>query len=94
MLSNLVKNALEASPDGGRVSVVLRAGTTLDVVIANAGAVPVSIRGNFFEKYSTAGKKDGTGLGTYGARLIAETHGAKISMASRSSSICKARLQW
>jgi len=28
----------------------------------------------------TAGKKDGTGLGTYGARLIAQTHGGRIRM--------------
>jgi signal transduction histidine kinase len=50
------------------------------VAISNAGAVPARIRDCFFEKYATAGKKDGTGLGTYGARLIAETHGAKIAM--------------
>lgn len=80
MLSNLIKNALEASPAGGRVSVTLSEGNTSDVVIANAGAVPAAIRSTFFEKFSTAGKKDGTGLGTYGARLIAETHGAKIAM--------------
>ena len=80
MLSNLVKNALEASPEGARVTVDMREGATLDVAIANEGAVPVRIRDCFFEKYATAGKKDGTGLGTYGARLIAETHGAKIAM--------------
>ena len=51
-------------------------------VIRAEGAVPATIRGNFFEKFSTAGKKDGTGLGTYGARLIAETHGARITMAT------------
>ena len=82
MLSNLVKNALEASPEGARVTVDMREGATLDVAISNAGAVPARIRDCFFEKYATAGKKDGTGLGTYGARLIAETHGAKIAMAT------------
>jgi len=80
MLSNLIKNALEASPRGGQVTIFLTEGATLNVAIANAGAVPQSIRSKFFDKYATAGKKDGTGLGTYGARLIAETHGAKISM--------------
>ena len=80
MLSNLIKNALEASPQGGRVVIGLREGTTLDVTVSNAGAVPAAIRPRFFEKFATAGKKDGTGLGTYGARLIAETHGAKIAM--------------
>lgn len=80
MLSNLIKNAQEASPPGGRVLVSLKDGATLDVTVANAGAVPASIRSRFFEKFATAGKKDGTGLGAYGARLIAETHGAKIAM--------------
>ena len=80
MLSNLIKNALEASPQGGRVVIGLREGATLDVTVSNAGAVPAAIRPRFFEKFATAGKKDGTGLGTYGARLIAETHGAKIAM--------------
>ncbi len=80
MLSNLVKNALEASPEGARVTVTLTDGRALDVAIANAGAVPEKIRGHFFEKYATAGKKDGTGLGAYGAKLIAETHGAAIAM--------------
>jgi hypothetical protein len=80
MLSNLIKNALEASPRGGRVAIRLDERATLDVTVANAGAVPASIRSRFFEKFATAGKKDGTGLGAYGARLIAETHGAKIAM--------------
>ena len=82
MLSNLIKNAFEASPDGETVTVGLSDGATLDVAVRNAGAVPPQVRGNFFEKFATAGKKDGTGLGTYGARLIAETHGAKIAMAT------------
>jgi signal transduction histidine kinase len=80
MLSNLIKNALEASPQGGRVVIGLKEGATQDVTVSNAGAVPAAIRSRFFEKFATAGKKDGTGLGTYGARLIAETHGAKIAM--------------
>jgi|GEM_PF-913489 len=82
MLSNLIKNALEASPRGERVAVALTEGPTLDLAIHNAGAVPPQVRGNFFEKFATAGKKDGTGLGAYGAKLIAETHGAKIAMAT------------
>ncbi len=82
MLSNLIKNALEASPPGARVTVALTEGRTCDVAVGNVGVVPPQIRSHFFDKYVTAGKKDGTGLGTYGARLIAETHGAKIAMAT------------
>jgi len=82
MLSNLIKNALEASPAGEKVTVSLSEGRTLDVAVHNSGTVPVQIRPHFFEKFATAGKKDGTGLGTYGAKLIAQTHGAKITMAT------------
>lgn len=82
MLSNLIKNALEASPAGAKVTVALAEGRTLDVAVHNAGVVPAAIRGRFFSKFATAGKKDGTGLGAYGAKLIAEIHGAKIAMAT------------
>jgi signal transduction histidine kinase len=42
--------------------------------------VPEEIRDRFFEKYTTAGKATGTGLGTYSARLIAETHGGSVHL--------------
>jgi hypothetical protein len=45
------------------------------VRVSNQGAVPPSVRSNFFEKYTTFGKKGGTGLGTYSAQLAARTMG-------------------
>lgn len=81
MLANLVANALEASPAGGTVSVHLRQeGKTVRVAIANQGEVPQSIRDRFFEKYVTAGKPKGTGLGAYSARRVALAHGGDIVM--------------
>lgn len=81
MLANLVGNAVEASPDGATMSVDLdRQGETARVVIRNRGAVPESVRNCFFEKYATAGKPKGTGLGTYSALLIARAHGGDITM--------------
>ncbi len=50
--------------------------------IHNNGVVPEQIRNQFFEKYITAGKSGGTGLGTYSARLIAETLDGSIGMTS------------
>ena len=41
-----------------------------------------SIRDRFFEKYATSGKKKGTGLGTYSARLMAKTQGGDIELDS------------
>lgn len=80
MFSNLVRNALEAAPKGARITLALTENATQDVAVHNPGAVPREIRSRFFNKYVTAGKKDGTGLGTYGAKLIAETHGGRIRM--------------
>lgn len=73
MLENLIKNAIEASPEGGNVRLALSS-TERTLTIRNAGEVPHGIRERFFEKYATEGKKWGTGLGTYSARLIATTH--------------------
>lgn len=81
MLANLVKNAVEASPEGGEVRVDLgRDGRLCRVAVANPGMVPAEIRSRFFEKYATFGKYGGTGIGAYSARLIAETHGGRIDM--------------
>jgi signal transduction histidine kinase len=38
------------------------------------------MRGRFFEKYATADKEDGSGLGTYSIRLMAEVQGGGASM--------------
>lgn len=75
MLANLVKNALEASPPNAvvRVSLSITDDGMATICIHNQGAVPESIRNRFFEKYVTAGKSCGTGLGTYSAKLIANT---------------------
>ncbi len=80
MLANCLKNAVEAAPKAGRASVDLSAGDPVAVRIHNQGAVPEAIRPLFFQKYATAGKVGGTGIGAYSARLIAEVHGGTASM--------------
>jgi len=83
LLANLVKNALEASPEGATVTMTLAAdsaGGAVTLAIHNQGAVPEAVRGQFFEKYATAGKASGTGLGTYSARLMARVQDGDIGM--------------
>lgn len=81
MFGNLIKNAVEATALGDPISVDLRrTENKVHMEIHNSGAVPEEIRTKFFSKYSTAGKKQGTGLGTYSARLIASVHGGVIKM--------------
>lgn len=77
MLSNLVRNALDASPDKKPLTVALTTGPKT-LTIHNMGAVPEDIRDTFFDKYATSGKERGTGLGTYSAKLITEVHGGTI----------------
>ncbi|MDZ7792381.1 MAG: HAMP domain-containing sensor histidine kinase [Spirochaetia bacterium] len=80
VISNLVKNAIEASPSGGTVEVCLSNSSKIIITINNQGAVPQNIRDTFFDKYTTSGKDNGTGLGTYSAKILAEAQGWEISM--------------
>ncbi len=82
MLANLIKNAVEATPPENPISVFLYDNEGIKICIHNEGAVPDSVKKSFFEKYSTAGKDAGTGLGTYSASLIAQAHNGNISMKS------------
>jgi len=80
MIRNLIQNAVEASDKGETVSVYLRSGVRKRLTIQNPGEVPKEIQPRFFEKYTTQGKEHGTGLGTYFAALVAQTHRASIAM--------------
>ncbi|GAB1352509.1 MAG TPA: hybrid sensor histidine kinase/response regulator [Candidatus Rifleibacterium sp.] len=82
IFSNLVKNAIEASPDGGLVKVSLYHGHEATVKIHNSGSIPEKIRDRFFERYVTFGKDRGSGLGTYSARIMAATLGGNLSFVS------------
>lgn len=78
LFSNLLQNALEASPSGGVVRISLDRGAFPVVRIRNLGEVPAEIRQRFFEKYVTSGKVRGTGLGTYSASLFARVQGGDV----------------
>ncbi|HIJ90450.1 MAG: hybrid sensor histidine kinase/response regulator [Desulfobulbaceae bacterium] len=83
MLSNLVKNAIEAAPTSGRVTIALALEGDRGVIsIQNPGVVPEQMRHTFFDKYTTSGKQGGSGIGTYSARLMAETMKGEIKMES------------
>lgn len=78
-LSNLVRNAIEASGAGDEVTVSVDSGDHYTISIHNSGVVPEEIRSVFFDRYATSGKKGGTGLGTYVAALITRVHKGTIS---------------
>ncbi len=81
-LENLIKNAIEAEDPGGTVELILVEDQLKQPVleIHNGGKpIPQEIQGQLFSPYVTHGKKDGTGLGLYSAKLILETvHGWEL----------------
>ncbi|MBW2108461.1 MAG: hybrid sensor histidine kinase/response regulator, partial [Deltaproteobacteria bacterium] len=82
-MDNLLKNAIEASPPDKRVKIkVKNKDQHIRISIHNWGAVPEDIRPRFFEKYATAGKKNGLGLGSYMAKLVVDAHGGRIGLKS------------
>jgi len=80
MFANLLKNALEASPENEIVTISLNDNKQNDeIIIHNMGVIPEEIRDHFFERYTTSGKSGGTGIGTYSALLIAKIHNGTIT---------------
>ncbi len=74
-------NALDASPGGRTFWYPSGSAEGGGASTSSTGRrVAPELQGRFFEKYATAGKARGTGLGTYSARLIARAHGGDIEM--------------
>jgi two-component system, sensor histidine kinase ChiS len=82
IIANLVKNAIEATAPGQRVTVTVEAGDAMRLSVHNPGEVAADIVDRFFDKYVSAGKCGGTGLGTYSARLMARVQGGDLALHS------------
>ena len=86
LLNNLLKNAIEASPDNETILIsVVREEKQHIIDFHNKGVIDESIRDRFFERYITIGKENGTGLGTYSAYLIVHTLGGEIHFTTSDS---------
>jgi signal transduction histidine kinase len=82
-LVNLVKNALEAMPDGGQLTVrtrLTRHGVALDLIDTGCGMDENTAMHMFDAFYST--KEGGSGLGLPTAKKVIEAHGARIVVQS------------
>jgi signal transduction histidine kinase len=82
-LVNLVKNALEAMPDGGQLTVrtrLTRQGVALDLIDTGCGMDENTAMHMFDAFFST--KDGGSGLGLPTAKKVIEAHGARIVVQS------------
>lgn len=83
IINNLVKNAIEASPFQGVVTIKLEESfKVVTIHIHNQGMIPSQIRNDLFNKISTYGKTNGTGIGTYSAKLMATIQDGGITFDS------------
>jgi signal transduction histidine kinase len=83
-VDNLVRNAIEATPEGGRVEVVARCGAeacTISVHDTGRGIEPDHLP-RIFDLYFTT-KADGTGVGLAVAQQIVSAHGGTIEVDSQ-----------
>jgi signal transduction histidine kinase len=80
MLLNLMRNAVEASPERGRIKIDVgpHRQDQIRIALANAGPrIPHEVVVRMFEPFFTA-KEGGTGLGLPIARSIVEKHGGEL----------------
>ncbi len=89
-MTNLVLNAVEASPErAGVVTLSTRSDTKegeLTVSVRDNGTgIPDAIRARLFEPFVSSKGQRGTGLGLAVAKKIAERHGGRIAVVASSS---------
>ena len=83
VLINLLKNALEAMPQGGEITITSRVkGANAEISVTDTGeGMSPEVAGNIFQPYFTT-KEKGTGLGLAICQGIISDHGGVISVDS------------
>jgi len=81
VLWNLLRNAVEASPDGKPVEMLVsqREGMVVIAIVDEGSGIPVELRDEIFEPFKTT-KPGGTGLGLSICHRIVSSHGGRIEV--------------
>ena len=75
IVDGLLRNALEATPEGGRVEVCgTHDGDGLTLTIQNAGVIPLDVQQQIFQRSFSTRDGEGRGIGTYSVKLLAERY--------------------
>jgi signal transduction histidine kinase len=84
VLCNLIKNAREAMPNGGILTITTDlVGNQVVIRISDTGiGIPAELLPKLFEPFVTHGKSHGTGLGMAIAKSVVTAHSGKISVSS------------
>jgi signal transduction histidine kinase len=86
---NLLSNAVKFTPDGGRVSIIVRRqADTVEIVVADTGVgIPADEQSRLFERFFRSSNAQqmaiaGTGLGLVIVKGIVELHGGRVAVRS------------
>jgi two-component system sensor histidine kinase HydH len=84
VLLNLMLNALQATPRGGRVDVeMMPSGTGVEIAVRDTGCgIPAELAGQLFEPF-TSHREGGIGLGLAIVQRIVRAHGGEVRAANR-----------
>ena len=89
-VSNLISNAIQATPFGGRLTVLAQLGTHwtsgmrgIRILVGDNGiGIPDEAKTHIFDPFFSTKGEDGTGLGLWVAKGIIEKHGGYLTVRS------------